>query len=276
MANNRMTPRRFLARQIRRLRESVIDSETSKIMTTAGLAKLVYRSESLVKAWESGRRVPRSDDLNRMDDIFQTKGLLSEMGRDLVKDEHAPEFMDRWREVEEHASLLRSYHPLLVPGLLQTPEYARAVIVSSGRRTDNVDEQVRARVDRQSILSPENDAMFIAVIDEGALFYRAIGGAEVMCDQVLKLLEVAEYPNVRINVVPVSVGEYAGLAGNFHIATMDGRSFAYVDDAFSGDVLEHAEDVATMERVWEALRDRALSVEQSVELMAKAVERWRP
>ncbi|MFD0532548.1 hypothetical protein ACFQY7_00710 [Actinomadura luteofluorescens] len=54
MANNRMTPRRFLARQIRRLRESVIDSETSKIMTTAGLAKLVYRSESLVKAWESG------------------------------------------------------------------------------------------------------------------------------------------------------------------------------------------------------------------------------
>ncbi|WP_131740805.1 helix-turn-helix domain-containing protein [Actinomadura roseirufa] len=274
MANNRMTPRTFLARQIRRLRESTFDPETGRVMTPAGLAKSVIRSESLVKAWESGRRVPQVDDLRRLDEIFDTKELLSEIGKDLVKNERVPEYMDRWREIEAGSTLIRSHHPLLVPGLLQTPDYARAVIESSGRRISNIDKQVQRRMDRQEILAPENDIMFVAVMDEGAL-YRSIGGPRTMHDQLFKLLEMAKQPNVRINIVPVSVGEYAGLAGNFHIATMDGRGFAWVDDAFGGDVLEHCEDVAVMEHVWEASRDEALSVEQSVELIAKAVERWK-
>ncbi|MFI0481825.1 Scr1 family TA system antitoxin-like transcriptional regulator [Actinomadura sp. 9N215] len=274
MANNRMTPRTFLAKQIRRLRVSAIDPETRKEMTPAGLAKLVYRSESLVKAWETGRRVPQPDDLRRLDEIFDTKGLLEEIGKDLVKDERAPEYMDKWREIEEHATSLRSHHPLLVPGLLQTPEYARAVIKSSGRKVDDVEKQVQKRMDRQEILAPENDTVVVVVIDEGAL-YRPIGGPKTMHDQLLKLLAMAEWPNVWIKIVPSTVGEYAGLAGNFHIAVMDGRGFAWVDDAFSGDVLEHPESVATMERVWEALRDKALPTEQSIELIAKAVERWK-
>lgn len=274
MANNRMTPRTFLARQIRRLRGSMSDPETGKEMTPAALAKLVYRSESLVKAWENGRRVPQPDDLRRLDEIFDTKGLLEELGHDLVKDERAPEYMDKWREIEWHATLVRSYHPLLVPGLLQTPEYARAVIASSGRRVDNTDKQVRMRMERQEIIAPENDAMLVAIMDEYAL-HRPIGGPKTMHDQLIKLLEIAEQPNARVNIVPTSVGEYAGLAGNFHIATMDGRGFAYVDDAFSGDVLEHPEDVMTMEHVWEALRDKALPVEQSVKLVARAVEQWK-
>ncbi|WP_147339591.1 helix-turn-helix domain-containing protein [Actinomadura spongiicola] len=274
MANNRMTPRTFLAKQIRRLRVSVIDPETGKEMSPAGLAKLVYRSESLVKAWESGRRVPQPDDLQRLDEIFDTKDLLAELGRGLVKDERAPEYMDKWREVEEQTTLIRSYHPLLVPGLLQTPEYARAVIASSGRRVADIDKQIQMRMERQEIICPESDTMIVAVMDEFAL-YRPIGGPETMHDQLVKLLAVAEQPNVRINVVPTSVGEYAGLAGNLDIATMDGRGFAYVDDAFSGDVLEYPEDVSIMEHVWEEIRDKALSVDQSVELIVKVVERWK-
>jgi hypothetical protein len=274
MANNRMTPRKFLAKQIRRLRESTIDPETGKALTTEGLAKLVYRSESLVKAWESGRRLPQPDDLERLDEIFGTKDLLSEIGKDLVKDERAPEYMDRWREIEGQASLVRSYHPLLIPGLLQTPEYARAILLSSGRRVDDVDKRVDMRMRRQEIIAPETDIMLVAVIDEGAL-YRPVGGQETMHDQLRRLLEMARQPNVQINVVPAGVGEYAGLAGNFDIATMDGRAFAYVDDAFSGDVLEHPDHVATMEQVWEVLRDKALPAEQSIEPIAKAMERWK-
>lgn len=274
MANSRMTPRSFLAKQIRRLRESMNDPDTGKEMTTAGLAKLVFRSESLVKAWEGGRRTPHPDDLKRLDEIYGTKDLLSEIGKDLVREERGPEYMDKWREIEAQAAMLRSYHPLLIPGLLQTPDYARAVMLSSGRRTDDVEKQIEKRMERQEILAPENDMMFVAIIDEGAL-YRPIGGPETMRVQLLKLLSMAEQPNVRINVVPTSVGEYAGLAGNFHIAAMDGRGYAYVDDAFSGDVLAHPHDVATMEQVWEALRDKALTVDESAKLIRKAVERWK-
>lgn len=274
MANNRMTPRSFLAKQIRRLRGSMSDPETGKELTTAGLAKLVYRSESLVKAWESGRRVPQPEDLQRLDEIFDTKGILEELGKDLVKDERAPEWMDRWLEIEEKACQLLTYQPLLIPGLLQTPEYAHAVIEKSGRQIDDIEKQVQRRVERQDVLVPENGLLFVAIIDEGAL-YRPIGGPAVMQDQLVKLLEIAERPGVNIQVVPQHAGAYAGLAGGFVIASMDGHDFAYVDDVFSGDVLEHSDEVATVKRIWEDLRLEALTGKQSIELIREALERWK-
>ncbi|MFD0851226.1 Scr1 family TA system antitoxin-like transcriptional regulator [Actinomadura adrarensis] len=274
MANNHMTPRGFLAKEIRRLREKTISPETGKAMTRRDLAKSVHRSEELVKAWENGRRVPQEDDVELLDELFDTKGVLLNLRNELVKDERAPKWVDKWVDIATSSSLLRWHHPLLIPGLLQTPEYARAVIMSSGRQVDDVESEVRERIDRQKILAPENGTSFVAVIDEGVL-YRPIGGAATMRAQLLKLLEVAEQPNVRVNIVPMNVGEYAGLAGNFALAIMDGRGFAYVDDAFSGDVLEYSEDVATMEQIWEALRDEALPMKQSIELIAEAVERWK-
>ncbi|GAA4234775.1 helix-turn-helix transcriptional regulator [Actinomadura meridiana] len=274
MANNRMTPRTFLAKQIRRLRGMSVDPETGREMTPADLAKLVYRSESLVKAWESGRRVPQHDDLRRLDEIFDTKGLLEEIGKELVKNERAPEWMDRWLEIEEKSDQLLTYQPLLIPGLLQTPEYACAVITKSGRKVDDVEKQVERRIDRQEVLSPYNDLMLVAIIDEGAL-YRPVGDQTTMHDQLVKLLEIAECPGVNVQVVPQNVGAYAGLAGGFVIASMEGHDFAYVDDVFSGDVLEHPEEVAIIKRIWEDLRLEALPGKQSIELIRKALDQWK-
>lgn len=266
MATSRMTPRLFLAREIRRARET-------KGISRVELAQSVFVSESLVRAWESGRRIPHPDHLTRVEGILGTGGLFTRMREDLVQNEPLPEYMGRWREIEEGATSMLWYEPLLIPGLLQTEEYARAVFTNSGRQTGDVEEQVQVRLDRQKVLTPEHSLMFVAILDE-TLLYRPIGGAKTMHDQLVKVLERSEQPNVRIQIVSQEVGAYPGLAGGFAIAAMNGNEYAYVDDAFSGDVLEHPEDVATIKRIWETLRAEALPVKQSVALLAKAVERW--
>lgn len=266
MANNRMTPRMFLGRQIKRLREA-------KEMKPDELAKALYVSEGLVRSWETGRRVPQPDHLKLLEEFFDTKGILYEMREELVKNERLPEYMGRWQEIEEQATSLLWYHPLLIPGLLQTADYAREVMLNSGRHIDEVEEQVQARLERQKILAPENDLVFVVIIDEGVL-YRPIGGNKIMHDQLVKLQEFAQQPNIMIQIVPMDVGAYPGLAGGFGIATMDGQEYAYVDDALSGDVLERPEEVAIMKRIWATLQVKALQDKQSMELITKAVERW--
>ena len=115
----------------------------------------------------------------------------------------------------------------------------------------------------------------VAIIDEGVL-ERPIGGKEVMYGQMLRLLELAAQPNVEVQIVPMSTGFYSGLSGGFVIATMDGREYAYVDDTFSGDVLEDPEEASAIRRLWVALSVRAMPAKQSIERIEQAVEKWKP
>lgn len=261
-----MTPRSFLANEIRRLR-------VTKGMNQDALAHAVHVSDSLVRAWEAGRRVPQSDHLARLDEFFETNGYLARVRDDLVKDERLPEYMGRWRDIEQEASSLLTYEPLLVPGLLQTPDYAREVIEQSGRPIDDIEEHVKERMGRQQIIAPENGLMLVVVVDEYVL-HRLIGTPEIMSGQVQRIVDVATQPNVRVQVVPEGVGAYPGLAGGFVIAAMDGQEFVYVDDVFSGDVIESPEDVATIKRVWVTLQAEALPAKQSIKLIEKELESW--
>lgn len=266
MTSNRMTPRSFLAKELQRAREE-------KGISRDELAQEVYVSESLVRAWETGRRLPQIDHLKKVEKILGTNGVLTRMREDLVQNEPLPEYMGRWREIEEDATSLLEFNPLTFPGIVQTPEYAREIFLTSGRQIDDVEEQIQARMERQKILVPENGLMFVLLIDEGVL-YRCVGNEKMTADQITRVLELSEQQNVRVQVVPAAAGAYPGLAGGFAIAAMDGQEFAYVDDAYSGDVLERADEVAVMKRVWVTLHAEALPVKQSRELLAKALEKW--
>lgn len=261
-----MTARKFLAREIAFAREA-------KGMTREELAEAVYVSKELVRAWESSRRVPQPQYLENIEEALGTNGYLKRLCDDLVKAEPVPEYMGRWREIEDASSSLLWYQPMIIPGLLQTPEYAREIILNSGREVDDIDRQVQDRIQRQKILAPENSLMFVAILDEVVL-NRLVGSKKIMREQLLKLLEVAQQPNVSIQVVRLGSGAYPGLAGDFGIAALDGHEYVYVDDAFSGDVLEDPEDVAVMKRVWLTLHSHACSARESMELIEKAVKQW--
>jgi transcriptional regulator with XRE-family HTH domain len=265
MTGNQMTPRAFVAKELRRAREQ-------KRMTQAALAKAIYASDSLVAAWESGRRVPNPKYVAPLIEILGIDAILARMITELVTSD-APEWLGRLLEIERRSSSLSTYQPLLVPGLLQTEDYAREVLLRSGRHYPDVDELVQARLERQSILTAENPPLLVAITDESVL-RRPVGGPEVMRDQLAHLLDAAERPDVVLQIVPSGVGAYPGLAGGFLILSFDGREAVYVEDAFSGDIIEAADDVATMKRIWEALRVEALPGKQSVDLLAEVAKRW--
>ena len=265
MTGNHMTARTFVAKELRRAREG-------QGMTQAALAKAVFASDSLVAAWESGRRVPKPQYVKPLIEILRVDPMLARMIAELVTSV-APEWFGKLLELEARAISLLTYEALVVPGLLQTEGYARQVLAKGGRQNIDIEEMVSARLERQGILSSDDPPMFVAIMDEGVL-RRPVGGPKVMHEQLTHLLNAAESPDVMLQVVPYSAGAYPGLAGAFMIIGLEGREVVYVDHAFSGDIVEAANDVATMKRIWEALRVEALSGKQSIELLAEVAKEW--
>ena len=124
-------------------------------------------------------------------------------------------WFQEWADIEAEATVLRWYEPLVVPGLLQTEDYARAILSARpDGNLDDLDEQVAARLARQAVLDRPDAPQLWCVLDEGVL-HRAIGGSKVMRSQLYRLAEVAEHPKTTIQVIRAA-GAHAGLLGAVH------------------------------------------------------------
>jgi transcriptional regulator with XRE-family HTH domain len=240
------------------------------------LAQAINYSESAVGMVETARRKPKLDFVKRCDDALGTGGALRRLLKELVERELIPDWLDRWRIIEEEATALNWFESLLIPGLLQTPDYARAVFEKSGQPASlDIEAQVRTRLERQGILTRGEPPMFVTVVDEGVL-HRGVGGPKVMREQLMHLVELCEScSDIVVQVIPEDVGAYAGLAGPFVIATMDGDEFVYLDTALYGQVAESAEDLAIVKRMWESLRAEALPRQASLNLIKGVAEQWK-
>lgn len=183
-----------------------------------------------------------------------------------------PDWLDRWRTIESQATALNWFELFVVPGLLQTPAYADAIL-RAGQTYLDVEAQVQARLERQRVLTRDDPPMFVAVLGENVL-HRPLGGPQVMHDQLMHLVELSELPTVAVHVVPYEVGAYAGLTGPFVIALVDGDEVVYQDAALSGHVMENAKDVVVFKRMWESLRSDALPRAASLDLIVKVARQW--
>ena len=257
----------FLAGELRRARSAAGLSQGQ-------LAEAIAYSESLVAMVETGRRTPSKDFTGRCDEALHTGGLLTRILNEVVSREFAPDWFRPWISLEREATELRAYHCDLVPGLLQTPDYARAVLCAGGSTDDELDQHLAARLERQAILRREPALLFVAVIDEIVL-RRPIGGPSVMREQVLHLVDASERGVVRLQIVPLSAGMYRGLDGAFVLATFGGDGdMIYLENAIRGQVVENPTDVAGFRRVWEELRCEALPRTQSVTMLREAAAAW--
>lgn len=126
-----------------------------------------------------------------------------------------PAWFQTYLGLEQAATKIRTYEAQFVPGLLQTAEYARAV-VTLGHKGDETDRRVDMRMRRQHILTRTDPTTLWAVVDESAL-HRPVGGADVLRGQIVHLIEMAERPNVTIQVLPYSAGGHAAAGGSFSI-----------------------------------------------------------
>jgi transcriptional regulator with XRE-family HTH domain len=237
------------------------------------LATRITYSESLVSLIETARRVPSLDFARRCDEAFGTTGTFARL------QQHArmtplPSWFRPWAEIEAIATQLRLFEYAYVPGLLQTEEYARAVLAEQpGIRDDELAEAVAARLDRQSVLNRNGGPPLVwAVIDESVLC-RAVGGPKVMHEQLLYVAHMAEQPNITIQIVPLSAGAHCGLAGAFAVADVDGAGgIAYLDTVTDGYIAESASAVARVILTFDTLRSEALPRKASRELIMKRAE----
>lgn len=254
-------------------------SELRRARDSAGLSQealgdAVQYSGSQVAMVETCRRIPTPGFTTRCDEKLETGGLLARIRDAILKMGHAPWFRE-WPTLEAEAASIRNFEPLVIPGLLQTEDYARKLTMAHPAATGYDPEQwIAIRMARQAILTKENPVQFYAVIDERAL-HRPIGDRKVMYEQLMRLLELCNRPNVHIHVVPESAGAYAGLEGSFAIATMpDGRDVGYHDHPLGGLLIERAQDVQMLRHLWECVRAEALPRDQSIELIGRIAASW--
>jgi len=269
------TPQGVFGAELRYYRERAGLSQTD-------LAALVNISHDVISKIETGDRPPAKEFPERLDAVPQldTRGGLTRIWGNLrkgLRHRAVPGWFQPWTHFEAQAATLRWYEPLLVPGLLQTEDYARAILAAEpGAEVDKLDDQVGARMDRQTAaLARANAPQLWSVVDEGVL-HRRIGDVKVMHDQLEHLADVAENPQTTIQVIPASTGAHAGLLGGFIIADQDGSpSMVYLETAAEGQIADSPAIVAHATFRFDALRSEALPRAASRDLIMKVAEdRW--
>jgi hypothetical protein len=165
-----------------------------------------------------------------------------------------------------------------VPGLLQTEDYARAVLATKAGATEaEIEADVTERLARQQVLFREQPAppRMYALLDEG-LLYRPVASSNVMRGQLDHLVEMSRRPHITIQVVPYTAGGHSGLLGAFIVAELPTqRSIVFKEDVSGGRVSEEAAGVSEVAMCFDALRSEALPQSVSRDLMAKvAEEQW--
>jgi len=178
--------------------------------------------------------------------------------------------------LETAARSIRQYEQHVVPGLLQSEEYAIALI--RGAQVDDVEQEieqrVRVRMQRQALLIQDDPIDLRVVLDE-AVLSRPVGGELVMLDQMKKLIEVARLPNVTLQILPFVAGAHAGMDGSFVILEFEEEGDAdvvFIDNATGGLFLEKAEELSKYVPIFDTVRAAALPPEESIEMIETLVE----
>ncbi|MEV8444990.1 MULTISPECIES: helix-turn-helix domain-containing protein [Streptomyces] len=172
------------------------------------------------------------------------------------------------------AKVMRQYAAHVVPGLLQTREYAKALLSASRslRDEEHLEERLAARLSRQDRLTgPDRPELWI-ILDESVL-RRPVGGSSVMRGQLEHLLKMAEEPNITVQVLPFNQGEHDAMGGSLTLLVMpDGSHVAYTEGAHYGQLTEEPDEVERFELTYDDLRAMALAPRASLDLIRSVLE----
>ncbi|TDQ45385.1 helix-turn-helix domain-containing protein [Actinorugispora endophytica] len=266
----------WLGQMLRQLRER-------NNLTLKDAAEYLQKDLSTVSRFELGTFPVRRGDLLALMDLY---GVDGKSQRDTLLQLCGEVWQTGWWEkysgddvwgstidgvwLESRAHTLSTFAALTVPGLLQTPEYARALIdmVDSDASETQIERWVELRLARQKILTDKRLSSFSVVLDEAAI-RRPIGGASVMAGQLRRLVAVAETGRVEVRVVPFGVGAHPSPEGAFTLLTLDApfSTVAHIESRGGGIYLERG-DADQLAAVYDRLRGISLSQEDSVAFIA--------
>ncbi|GAB1334317.1 helix-turn-helix transcriptional regulator [Streptomyces sp. E-15] len=280
MQNGPAVRRRKLGAELRTLR-------TGAGLTSGEAARLVGWHQSKVSRIETGASGVKPADLRSLLDAYGVRDrhlrelLLALAGSEDAGGRHRwwhayrgvlpPTYRD-FISLESQASAMRTLETSVVPGLLQTAEYARAVTraVVKDVDEDRLDTLVEVRLARQDVLRSDPPLVLSAVLDE-AVLRREVGGPRVMARQLERLMEAARLPQVRLQVLPLAAGAHVGLTGPFVIFSFPSTSdldVVVLDQLTSSLYLERKEDLLAYSEAFTTLQFHALSPEDSLDHIA--------
>jgi transcriptional regulator with XRE-family HTH domain len=257
--------------------------------TQADVAAKVSYSESLIAQVETCRKAPTAELARALDREFATPGYTEDspgvpgaagtFGRMLVRLRNLP-FPASFRSFAPHeaeATALYTFEHSLIPGLLQTETYARAILETHPDVTEDVvRERLAGRLSRQAVLERDDPPppVMCALIDQDAL-NREIGGPVVMREQLVHLAAMSRRPNITVQVIP-NTGAHLGLLGAFTVADLGGSpGIVNLEDIADGRVTEDAATVSMVALRFHSLRGDALSKGASRDLIEEVIqERW--
>jgi hypothetical protein len=266
---------RRVSGELRRLR-----ARSGHTCKTAGAALGI--SPSKISRIETGRIGLQADEVAALLGLYQASKPLREELLELVRRAAEPGWWqvqgsrlpELWQELidfERSATAITNYEPLLIPGLLQTAEYAGALIAAANPALseDEVETLVAARTARQALLGRPRSPRLLALLEEGVL-RRVVGDPGLMRRQVRHLEDAATRPNVTVQVVPTAAGAHPGLEGPFVILEFDGDpTIVHLETRRGSACLDEDEDIEATTIALQHLQQVALSPDDSLALLAK-------
>ncbi|MDT0322204.1 helix-turn-helix domain-containing protein [Streptomyces millisiae] len=275
--------RRRLGQELRRLRED-------RGMTAEEVADRLLVSQSKISRLENGRRSISPRDVRDLCGVYEVEDRrLVDSLMQMAKESRQQGWWHAFAELsptysvyiglETDASSLRVYEPQVVPGLMQTPAYASAVI--SGALPEVGEEEVASRVQvrmrrQERVWDDKQPLRLWAVVDEAAL-RRQVGGRATMTDQLARLMECSRLPHVTLQVMPFTAGAHPGVNGQYTILEFPeatDSTVIYLEGGTSDLYLEKPHDVQHYSVMYEHLRAQALSPEESRTLITKIAEEY--
>ncbi|MBY8878867.1 Scr1 family TA system antitoxin-like transcriptional regulator [Streptomyces sp. PLK6-54] len=238
-------------------------------VTTDALAERVGYSKSLIIKVERGERMPPPMFVEKATELLGGGALLAQAAAHLERRSDFPEWFEPYADLERSAISLYKYDNFVVNGLLQTVDYARALLSDSSAlvEADEIERRVEARLARQNLLTRTPLAQLAFLVEESAL-KRPLGGPDVHKAQLTRLLGIGQLRNVTIQVVATSAEAHAGFDGPMTlIETEARRQFGYLEVQGRSFLLEDRDEVSTLNQRYAMIRSQALSVRESAKVI---------
>ncbi|MEW9527649.1 helix-turn-helix domain-containing protein [Microbispora sp. NPDC049125] len=275
--------RRRLGQELRRLRER-------SDLTGDQVAARLGWSAAKVSRIETARTSPRADDVEAllviyMVDSSQRQELLA-LHQDATRKGWWEEYRDSLPKeyttflgLEAEATAARDWEPQVVPGLFQTESYVRAMMESGQRSTLEAPGGVRSRIEvrmarQEAVLRAESPLSLSVVLEESVLL-RRFGGDEVMREQLRRLVEVSQLPNVELRVLPLDADHPVNTGSFSHLKVPQFHDVVYLEALLGGRLIEDEAIVYRYEVAFDYLESKALDVDASRRLIEKSSSRWR-
>ncbi|MFE2811303.1 helix-turn-helix domain-containing protein [Streptomyces nigra] len=239
-------------------------------MRAGEFGRAVGYGEDLVYKIESGKRIPRQEYLDRADEVLGAGGLIAAAWED-VKRVRYPKRVRELGQLEARAVEIALYECHIIPGLLQTPDHARAVIGAAQPpySPDDAERMVAARLARQSVFQRSPAPAMSFVLEEGVV-RRPIGGTMAWRQQLERLLEVGRLHHVVLQVMPMDCDTHSGLDGRIELLKFpDGTAVGRSDGAFSGRPTHEPKHLRILELRYGTIRAQALSPRESLALIER-------